>query len=111
MFSALLDTCVLVPSRARDVLLEIASTGAYRPLGSTEILAELAGAQVRERCCVCGGVGEGRRAEGERVEGCAHGDVRIRVQRAAQHAGEPAEQVAPATFDVGHPMAAVGIVG
>lgn len=39
--AALLDTCVLVPSRARDVLLEIASTGAYRPLWSTEILAEL----------------------------------------------------------------------
>jgi predicted nucleic acid-binding protein len=39
--TALLDTCVLVPSRARDVLLEIASTGAYRPLWSTQILAEL----------------------------------------------------------------------
>jgi predicted nucleic acid-binding protein len=41
MFSAFLDTCVLVPSRARDVLLEIASTAAYRPLWSTEVLAEL----------------------------------------------------------------------
>jgi hypothetical protein len=41
MTTALLDTCVLVPGRARDVLLEIASTGAYRPLWSSEILAEL----------------------------------------------------------------------
>jgi predicted nucleic acid-binding protein len=41
MTTALLDTCVLVPSRARDVLLEVASTGAYQPLWSTEILAEL----------------------------------------------------------------------
>ncbi|MHB1595538.1 MAG: PIN domain-containing protein [Streptosporangiaceae bacterium] len=41
MTTALLDSCVLVPSRARDVLLEIASAGAYRPLWSTEILAEL----------------------------------------------------------------------
>lgn len=41
MFSAPPGTCVLVPSRARDVLLEIASTGACRPLWSPEILTEL----------------------------------------------------------------------
>lgn len=31
MTTAFLDTCVLVPGRERDVLLEVASTGAYRP--------------------------------------------------------------------------------
>ena len=41
MTTALLDTCVLVPSRARDMLLETASMGAYRPLWSVEILNEL----------------------------------------------------------------------
>src|ERR1700678_4393094 len=41
MVSVLLDTCVLVPSRARDVLLEVASAGVYRPSWSSGILAEL----------------------------------------------------------------------
>jgi hypothetical protein len=41
MRTALLDTCVLVPSRARAVLLEIASARVYRPLWSSEILIEI----------------------------------------------------------------------
>lgn len=40
MWSALLDACVLVPSVKRDVLLEVAVQGVYRPLWSAEVLDE-----------------------------------------------------------------------
>ena len=40
-FSALLDACVLVPSTLRDVLLEIGTTQAFRPLWSEKIETEV----------------------------------------------------------------------
>ncbi len=37
-FSAFLDTCVLVPSVQRDLLLETASAGAFRPFLSQKLV-------------------------------------------------------------------------
>ena len=40
-FSAFLDTCVLVPSTLRDLLLEVATHQGFRPLWSTGVEIEL----------------------------------------------------------------------
>lgn len=49
MFSVMLDACVLVPSTLRDVLLEIGTTQAFRPLWSEMIEEEMERAVLRLR--------------------------------------------------------------
>lgn len=41
VFSAFLDACTLVPINLTDLLLRLAETGAYRPVWSTDVLAEV----------------------------------------------------------------------
>lgn len=48
-FSAFLDTCVLVPSVLRDLLLELGTNPAYRPLWSNKVEEELADVIRRHR--------------------------------------------------------------
>ena len=49
MYTALLDSCVLVPSALCDTLLRFAEQGFYRPLWSERILLEVAYAVERVR--------------------------------------------------------------